>query len=343
MRPCSSFANVSAIERRQLEEEVRRGRTAIRALMILLSAAGYPAVSIAELVGYDPRTVRRWIERFIVEGVGGLPDRFRTGRPCSTAQVTGRLSTLLAQPKAWTVPSLARALRWSASSSTRRRRRQGLAQWRRPRLVAKGDPEAPLRWAAVRRALRQLPAHAVVLAEDDWHLNPLPWVRATWILRGQRQLVMTPGRNQRRYLFGAVELSTGKWCCQVARRANGAAFVRLLECLLETYADAPAIAVVLDNVIIHSSHRVHAWLLEHPQLHLLYGARYCPHENPVERIWGAMKAHLANSPPPTMPGPVSQAMNFFAAATPEQMLQTAAPWKARWLPSHHGQDLCKAA
>ena len=186
MRPCSSFANVSAIERRQLEEEVRRGRTAMRALMILLSAAGYPAVSIAELVGYDPRTVRRWIERLIVEGVDGLPDRFRTGRPCSTAQVTGRLSTLLAQPKAWTVPSLARALRWSASRSTRRRRRQGLTQWRRPRLVAKGDPEAPL---------RQLPAQAVVLAEDACHLDLLPWVRATWILRGQRQLVMTPGRT----------------------------------------------------------------------------------------------------------------------------------------------------
>ena len=168
-------------------------------------------------------------------------------------------------------------------------------------------------------------------------------MRATWILRGQRQLVMTPGQNQRRSLFGAVDLGTGKWCVKVARRANSGAFVRLLECLLDTYAHAPALAVVLDNVNIHSSRMVQAWLLGHPQVHLLYGARYCPHENPVERIWGAMKAHLANSPPPTMPGPVSQAMNFFAAATPEQMLQTAAPWKARWLPSHYGQDLCKAA
>jgi transposase len=193
MRPCSSFANISALERRQLEDEVRHGRTAIRALMILLSAAGYPAVSIAELVGYDPRTVRRWIERFVVEGVDGLPDRSRTGRPGSTARVAGRLSTLLAQPKeAWTVPRLARALRWSASSSTLRRRLRGLAQWRRPRLVAKGDSETPLRWAAVRRALRQLPAHAVVVAEDECHLDLLPWVWATWILRGQRQLVMTP-------------------------------------------------------------------------------------------------------------------------------------------------------
>lgn len=57
----------------------------------------------------------------------------------------------------------------------------------------------------------------------------------------------------------------------------------------------------------------------------------------------AMKAHLANSPPPTMAGRVSQAMSFFAATTPEQMLHTAAPWKARRLPRHYGQDLCRAA
>ncbi len=135
MRPCSSFAKISALEGRQLEDEVRQGRTAIRALMILLSATGYPAVSIAELVAYDPRTGRRWIERFVVEGVDGRPDRSRTGRPGSTARVAGRLSTLLAQPKAWTVPRLARALRWSASSSTLRRRLRGwpngvvLATW----------------------------------------------------------------------------------------------------------------------------------------------------------------------------------------------------------------------
>jgi hypothetical protein len=61
MRPCSSCANFSALERHQLKDERRHGRTAIRALVILLSAAGYPAVSIAELVGFDPLAVWRWI------------------------------------------------------------------------------------------------------------------------------------------------------------------------------------------------------------------------------------------------------------------------------------------
>jgi hypothetical protein len=42
----------------------------------------------------------------------------------------------------------------------------------------------------------------VVLAEDETHINLLPWVRATWIVHGTRQQVMTPGTNQRRTIFG---------------------------------------------------------------------------------------------------------------------------------------------
>jgi hypothetical protein len=40
-----------------------------------------------------------------------------------------------------------------------------------------------------------LPPGAVVLAEDETHINLLPWVRATWIAKGTRQQVMTPART----------------------------------------------------------------------------------------------------------------------------------------------------
>jgi hypothetical protein len=41
--------------------------------------------------------------------------------------------------------------------------------------------------ADLRQQLNQLPAGAVVLAEDETHSNLLPWVRATWTPTGQRQ------------------------------------------------------------------------------------------------------------------------------------------------------------
>jgi hypothetical protein len=47
----------------------------------------------------------------------------------------------------------------------------------------------------VRQTISQLPAGAVVLAEDETHINLLPWVRSTWILMSSRQRVMTPGHQ----------------------------------------------------------------------------------------------------------------------------------------------------
>jgi hypothetical protein len=47
----------------------------VRLVTILLSARGQPASMIAELLGCDPGTVRRWIHRDNQHGVAGLADR----------------------------------------------------------------------------------------------------------------------------------------------------------------------------------------------------------------------------------------------------------------------------
>ena len=98
-------------------------------------------------------------------------------------------------------------------------------------------------------ALSDLPDGAVVLAEDETHVNLLPWVRATWIPHGTRQQVMTPGTNRRRTIFGAVELATGRLFYQVTRKAVSACFTAFLAQLLAAYPAAPVVAVVCDNVI----------------------------------------------------------------------------------------------
>ena len=82
--------------------------------------------------------------------------------------------------------------RLTMSMRTLHRRVGEVAAWRRPRLVAKGDPDRDQVLAALRQAIAELPQGAVVLAEDETHVNLLPWVRATWVVRGTRQRVMTP-------------------------------------------------------------------------------------------------------------------------------------------------------
>jgi transposase len=313
--------------------------------MILLSCQGWPAAAIAELLGCDPATVRRWIHRYNIHGASGLADRPRAGRPrLGSPRLGARIRRLLTLPTAWTIPRLYRRLSGPAMSlRTLHRRVREVAAWRRPRLVAKGDPDRDQVLADLRQQLEDLPEGAVVLAEDETHLNLLPWVRSTWIARGTRQEVMTPGKNRRRTIFGAVNLISGQWCYQVTRKAVSASFTAFCEQLLAAYPAAPLVVVVCDNVIIHHSKIVQRWRATHPRVLVLHGARYSPHDNPVERIWGALKAALANTPTLTIQGRVRQVHAFFRQRTTAELLATAAPHSSPWLPEDYMQNFRQAA
>lgn len=197
-------------------------RVGLRLVMILLSQQGWTAAAIAELLGCDPRTVRRWVHRYNQEGTSGLADRPRSGRPrLGSRRLHARIRRLLGQPKAWTIGLLHLDLGRPAMSLRTLHRRVGeVAAWRRPRLVAKGDPDRDQVLADLHQQLGELPSGAVVLAEDETHVNLLPWVRATWVVGGTRQPVMTPGTDRRRTIFGAVDLHSGRWLYHVTPRRS---------------------------------------------------------------------------------------------------------------------------
>jgi hypothetical protein len=119
----------------------------------------------------------------------GWPTSPRSGRPrLGSPKLTRRILRLLGQPKAWTIGRLWQHLdRPTMSLRTLHRRVGKVAAWRRPRLVAKGDPDRDQILADLQQQIRDLPNGAVLLAEDETHINLLPWVRATWIPRGTRQ------------------------------------------------------------------------------------------------------------------------------------------------------------
>jgi Winged helix-turn helix len=82
-------------------------RVGARLVMILLSHHRWPPTAIAELLGCDPATVRRWLHRYNQDGVIGLADRPRAGRPrLGSSRLAQRIRWLLAQPRARTIPRL---------------------------------------------------------------------------------------------------------------------------------------------------------------------------------------------------------------------------------------------
>jgi transposase len=346
LRPPCVYATVPADAHPDLLGALHgRWRVATRLVMILLSARGFHAAQVAELLGYDPRTVRRWVHRYHQHGIGGLADRPRPGRPrLGSPKLAQRIRRLLATPRAWTIGRRWQRLGRPAISQRTLHRRVGeVASWRRPRLVATGDPDRDPVLATLRQAIACLPKGTVVLAEDETHLHLLSWVRATWVLTGQRQRVMTPGTNRRRTIFGAVDVASGRFSYQVCRKAVSATFTAFLEQLAAAYPTAPLVAVICDNVIIHRSKIVQRWLATHPRIQILHGARYSPHDNPVERVWGALKAWLANNPTLTIQGRVRQVHAFFRERPTTRMLTTAAPHSSPWLPADYMQHFREAA
>ena len=72
-------------DRRRLEALVRRGRAeqrmVTRAWIVLEAADGEENARIAEHLGVALNTVIKWRKRFFEEGVTGLTERKRSGRP----------------------------------------------------------------------------------------------------------------------------------------------------------------------------------------------------------------------------------------------------------------------
>jgi hypothetical protein len=156
---------------------------------LLLSLHGLPPSQIAELLDCHPATVRRRIIRFNSEVLAGLVDRPRSGRPrLGGRRLTSRIAVLLFRPGPWTVPRIRRYLGWpQVSMRTLYRQVPLVAIWRRPKLTARGDPAHDQVVTGIAARLAELPRRAVVLAEDETHLNLLPHVRASWTLRGLRR------------------------------------------------------------------------------------------------------------------------------------------------------------
>ncbi len=262
MRPVCVFANVPSREIEQVRGALRgRWRQAARAVMVLLSLHGLSAAQIAELLECHPATVRRWIGRFSTEGLAGLADRPRSGRPpLGGKRLTRRIAALLDRPGPWTLPRIWRYLGYpQVSLRTLYRRVRRVAVWRRPKLIARGDPDHDHVVAGIVARLIELPRRAVVLAEDETHLNLLPHVRASWTRRGARPQILTPGTNRQVTVYGALEMTTGRWVYRLGGR-RAAEFIAFLRMLAASFPAAPLIVVICDNDSIHHARAVTRYL-----------------------------------------------------------------------------------
>lgn len=129
----------------------------------------------------------------------------------------------------------------------------------------------------------------MLIFQDEMEIHRFPALTRMWALIGQQPQVPTPGKNEKKVVYGGVDYATGKLTCTIADTKCGAAFILFLTVLLRTYAGRK-IRLVCDNGRFHTTKAVQQFLVTHQeQLEIYWLPPYCPSLNLIERLWGHLK------------------------------------------------------
>ena len=136
--------------------------------------------------------------------------------------------------------------------------------------------------------------------EVDIHLNPK--IGLDWMPRGFQRQIVTPGKNKKHYLAGALDARTGALTTVSGPSKRSALFCELVDKLVKDNPEARRIHLIVDNYIIHSSKITQRFLAQFKSrvvLHFL--PPYCPDHNRIERVWQDLHACVTrNHRHPTM-------------------------------------------
>jgi transposase len=295
-------------------------RLRTRILVVLRYDAGDGARRIAGALGIAAMTAQRAVHRFLDHGEDGLLDR-RVENGCAKvdADVEQALVELLQgspldhgwHRPTWTRELLVKSLkqltrvRVSLSTMSRMLKKLGARLGNAKPIVMCPWPEAARkrRLAEIRRAVAHLPPDEVAFYEDevDIHLNPR--IGRDWTLPGQQRLVVTPGKNEKRYVAGALACDGSSLTFVAAAKKSSDLFIALLERLQRHWPTAKRIHLIVDNFVIHSSKRARAYIGDqHGRFVLHFLPPYCPDHNRIERLWRELHANVTrNHRCPTIP------------------------------------------
>jgi putative transposase len=244
----------------------------LRAKIILLSASG-----MSNRLELNPVTVGYWRRRFLRQGLPGLHDELRPGRPRSISdEQVARLirKTLRTRPRhggSWSCRSLAAHTRVSKDTVSRLWRAFGLQPHRQRHFQLSNHPFFVEKVRDVVGLYLNPPDKAVVLCVDE-----KSQIQA--LERTQPALPMGLGyvegvthnyvRHGTTTLFAALDLATGTVIGQCQRRHRHQEYLRFLR---EIDANVPArfaVHLIVDNYATHKHPRVLRWLAAHPRFQL---------------------------------------------------------------------------
>ena len=136
-----------------------------------------------------------------------------------------------------------------------------------------------------------MPADAVLLFEDETLVRLFPVLRRAWSLSGESTAVSISGRNDKRVLFGVINLRTGHRILlnqPAIRQDSFQAFLRLLR---HCYCGRP-IWLLVDRASAHTAPQSLA-VAQALDITLVWLPKQCPELNAMDHLWKTVKSNIS--------------------------------------------------
>lgn len=265
-----------------------------RAEIVLLCVEGLDNGTVAERVGVTRQTVGRWRERFRTQGLMGLYDEYRPGRPRSIEDE--QIMELLKRTRDekppgeathWTVRAAAGESEISKSMVHRVWKAFGVQPHRQKHFKLSTDAFFVEKVVDITGLYLNPPEHAMVLCVDEKsqtqaleRTQPLLPLGLGYVEGVTHDYI----RHGTTTLFAALDVATGQVIAQCKPRHRHQEFLQFLKHVDANVPPDLDIHLVLDNYGTHKHPKVRAWLAARPRYHVHFTPTYSSWLNQVE-IW----------------------------------------------------------
>jgi len=285
-------------DRTTLESWVRAStaqqRLVLRASIVLAAADGQQTKDIAVALDVRPATVSKWRTRYAEEGIVGLQDKPRSGRPASYGEDDEQriLQMLDSDPPSgyaqWTGPLLAEALGdVSVDYVWQVLRNCGISLQQSHSWCISTDPEFVPKAADIVGLYLAPPENAVVICVDEKpHIQALERAQGYIRLPNGRAITGFSHEYKRHgttTLFAALEVATGLVTAGHYQRRRRREFLDFMNEVVSRHDPEAQLHVVLDNLSTHKP-KNDRWLARHPNVHFHYTPTRASWLNQIE-IW----------------------------------------------------------
>lgn len=289
-------------ERSELQSLIRRRKSAqaavMRAKIVLLAAKDLTNIEIAEQLGTTRMTVGKWRKKFARDGIQGLFDSPRPGRPRLATDalveevITKTLETTPRDSTHWSTRSMAKAVGLSPATISRIWRCFGLKPHREETFTLSTDPRFVDKVRDVVGLYMSPPENAVVLCVDEK-------TQIQALDRTQPILPMMPGTPSRKTatyhrhgttsLFAALNVADGKVIAKCHRRHRTKEFIGFLRTIDKSVPQDLDVHIIMDNLATHRTKAAGRWFTKHPRFHAHFTPTYSSWLNLVERWFGFLE------------------------------------------------------